>query len=94
MVIRILLNIIVQLTMYATAVEYKYTFPDRRPSLNSFWAIKFVIVLLFQIPVVLIYRIKPVDKDKKHFKTAYIIISMILTGIVVVYWLIYAHFFR
>ncbi|MCR5480375.1 MAG: hypothetical protein K6F27_11055 [Ruminococcus sp.] len=91
LVVRFLFNIIEQMAMYATAVEYKYTFPDKRPSLNTFWVIKAVIILLFQIPVVLIYRIKPVNK--KHFKTAYIIISMILTGIVVIYWLIYAHFF-
>ena len=92
LVVRLLFNIVEQMTMYAITVEYNYTFPDKRPSLNTFLIIKTIIILFCQIPVVLIFRIKPVNNT--HFKKVYIIISMILTGIVVAYWLIYAHFWR
>lgn len=78
------------ITMYALAVGYKYTFPSERPSFWSWWLIKAGIMVLFQIPIVLAYKIRPLEQ--KGHKKAYIITSLILLVSAVVFWLGYAHF--
>lgn len=78
------------ITMYALAVGYKYTFPSERPSFWSWWLIKAGVVVLFHIPIVLAYKIRPLEQ--KGHKKVYIIISLIFTVFAVAFWLGYAHF--
>lgn len=90
LIIRLFLNIAEHTAMLDLAVSYKYTFPDKRPSLFVFWLIKAATIILLQLPIFLTYKIRPFES--KGCKKAYIIMSAVLTGIVAAYWLVYAHF--
>jgi|GEM_PF-6342634 len=90
LLISLFFNIALLIKMYALAVAYQYTFPNERPSFWSWWLIKAGVVVLFQIPIVLAYKIRPLEQ--KGHKKVYIIISLIFTVLVAAYWLGYAHF--
>lgn len=89
LLISLFLNIALQITMYALTVGYNYTFPGERPSFWSWWLIKAGVVVLFQIPIVLAYKIRPFEQ--KGHKKVYIIISLIFTVLVAAYWLGYVY---
>jgi len=90
LLISLFFNIALQIAMISLAVGYKNTFPNERPSFWSWWLIKAGVVVLFHIPIVLAYKIRPLEQ--KGHKKVYIIISLIFTVLVAAYWLGYAHF--
>lgn len=90
LLISLFFNIALQIAMISLAVGYKNTFPNERPSLWSFWLIKAGVLMLFQIPLLLTYKLRPFEQ--KRNKKVYVIYSLILTLFAVAFWLGYAHF--